>query len=195
MKNFTTTFTAEAKHVSTSGKLIMYAGRKSGGADLYFSIPGLAEQFGGLPENVEITVTLQPVAGSDNIADCEAVVPRTEQNRFDGNKAMFSDIYGIDIPEHVENLLNGMEAEEQEKPKPKAKAKAKTRATRTTKTKSGAATATATTETRKAARATTTKRKATPERGTAPGSDATSLVERVAGLENMLGQILEQVSK
>lgn len=192
MTKYTKTFQAEVKHIATSGKLAVFDGRKDGGSDIYVNLAQLADKVGGLPETAKVTITVE--AAGEMVDDCMAVVPRTEQNRFDGNKAMFEDIYGMTVPEHLEMLLNGEEVEEKAKPKKKAKtttktkAKSKAPAKRTTKTKAK------TTATRKAAKSTTTtKAKAKP--GTAPGSEATSLVDRVNGLENMMGQILEAVSK
>lgn len=193
---FSTTFTAQNGHVSTSGKLMMYNGRKNGGADMYFSIPGLAETFNGLPEEVEITVTVTPVKGAGMVDDCLAVVPRTEQNRFAENKAQFSEIYGIDLDEHCYNLLNGIDTQEQTEARPKAAPKKKKAATkRTTKTKA-ATTTKRTTQTRKAAKDTAApKAKPKTERGTAPGNEGSSLMDRMDRMERMVMLLVENSEK
>lgn len=177
--SFSFEFQAEVKHVATSGKLVAYDGRKHGGVDMYLNLQSLVDSFGGLPEGVNITVTVE--AAGVLVDDAMAVVPRTMQNRFEEGKAMFSEIYGMGLADYIAEL-----AEETPVSKP---AKRTTKA-RTTK----AATKARTTKTRKAEPAPAELPKAAKgTRRTTPASQASSLVDRVAGLENGLALILAKL--
>lgn len=214
MKTHEMTFTAKNGHVSTSGKLIQFLGRNNGGIDMYANIQQVAEDLGYIPDEVEITISITPTKNAEQVGDVLAVVPRTQQNRFSESKVSFEELNGFDLAEYAASLLEGEplrlagEPEpKQEKPKAKSKAKATTKTkakARTTKTKAKTSTARKTAKPtateRKAARTTTAKRKATPERGTAPGSEATSLMDTVANqgermdkIEGLLTALIEKL--
>jgi len=192
----TFSFPASLKHVATSGKLAAYDGRKSGGVDLYLPVMGLADNFAGLPEEVEIVVSIRATGAVVDDATC--VVPRTMQNQFSEAKAMFSEVYGMGITDYIESMLD----EEEEKParKPGRKASKPAKATpakpasnaRTTRTRK-ATPATPAQPVAKAAQGMT--RKAKP--GTAPASAPVSLseqAEKLAALESKIDALINAIS-
>ncbi len=102
-KPLTVNFTASVKHISTSGHLAVFDGRKEGGPDLYVNLADMAHAFGFLPEGVDVQMVITPKGkAASNVL---AVVPRTMQNRFEGAKADFEDIYGKSVSEHMADLL------------------------------------------------------------------------------------------
>jgi len=102
-KPMTVNFTASVKHISTSGHLAVFDGRKEGGPDLYVNLADMARAFGYLPEGVDVQMVITPKGkAASNVL---AVVPRTMQNRFEEGKADFEDIYGKSVSEHMTELL------------------------------------------------------------------------------------------
>jgi len=102
-KPMTVNFAASVKHISTSGHLAVFDGRKEGGPDLYVNLADMARAFGYLPEGVDVQMVITPKGkAASNVL---AVVPRTMQNRFEEGKADFEDIYGKSVSEHMTELL------------------------------------------------------------------------------------------
>lgn len=189
---YTFSFQAPAGHVSTSGKLLLIAGRKTGGVDVYANLEGLAASLGAdLPDSYDVQVTITPAKGAGELVEPLAVVPRTLQSAFTEAKTPFSEIYGQSFTEYLESLLAG-DIEEQPAKPPKANKPATTTRTRKAKPEPEALP--------KAAKSGGKTGKATcPAPGTAPGSEASSLIDRVNGLESgmsaiqaMLGELLER---
>lgn len=98
----TVTFNADVKHISTSGKLAVFDGRKDGGPDLYLDLANVAKAFGYLPESVTVEMTVKATGKAARKVLC--VVPGTMQNRFPEKKHDFEEVYGMGIAEHLASL-------------------------------------------------------------------------------------------
>ncbi len=194
-ETFSFEFQAEVKHVATSGKLVAYDGRKNGGVDMYLNLQSLVDTFGGLPENVNITVTVE--ASGALVDDAMAVVPRTMQNRFEESKAMFSDIYGMGLADYIAELSEEAPAKPAKASKARTVKPAKASKARTVKAAPASKARTVKESPEPVVKAAKGTRRTAPASkpapGTAPASPASSLVERVAGLENGLALILAKL--
>lgn len=105
-------FYAPAEHVSTSGKLMLIAGRSKGetyegdkynGVDIYANLSELVAAHGGVPADCKVTIRIEAAEEDTEIlTDCLAMVPRTMQNRYEEKKVMYSELYGHLIGEAAE---------------------------------------------------------------------------------------------
>lgn len=138
-RTYKMSFACPATHISTSGKLVALGGRRDGiddggnrvsGVDVYANVTELIELYGGIPDNVRITITVEPTEDSTIVDDMPAVVPRTRQNQFSEKKALFSEIYGHTLTESAEAAAV---------PDTKTRTKTRTKAPTTTKTRTKAA--------------------------------------------------------